>query len=153
VDGGPDIQPVNTTPFTDATVPGLNADPVAPITKPEYLHPFLAGKLPPVGLPAGLNDAATIKDPTRILQAVINDQKIIRTAVLKISTVPPGALVNIPFIQKNASATQMDAIFWIETVELPSGRTFLQLQYVQRVILNFVNIQWPHVSVATLRRL
>jgi hypothetical protein len=44
----------------------------------------------------------------------------------------------------------MDAIFWIETVQRPDGRKFLQLQYVQRVILDFIGIHWPHISVATL---
>jgi hypothetical protein len=65
--------------------------------------------------------------------------------------------VNIPFVQKNANATALDAIFWVEWVRLPEGRTFLQLQYVQRVILDFLQldgrtIDWPHVSVATLKR-
>jgi hypothetical protein len=44
----------------------------------------------------------------------------------------------------------MDAIFWIETVQLADGSSFLQLQYVQRVILDFLGIHWPHISVATL---
>ena len=29
---------------------------------------------------------------------------------------------------------------------------FLQLQYTQTVILNFDGLSWPHVSVATLRK-
>jgi hypothetical protein len=29
-------------------------------------------------------------------------------------------------------------------------REFLQLQYVQRVILDFDGVHWPHFSVATL---
>ncbi|MFZ0481175.1 MAG: hypothetical protein WAL71_18695 [Terriglobales bacterium] len=51
----------------------------------------------------------------------------------------------------------MDAIFWIETVQpTDGGDPFLQLQYVQRVILDFppapnaAIIHWPHISVATL---
>jgi hypothetical protein len=50
----------------------------------------------------------------------------------------------------------MDAIFWIETVQPTNGDPFLQLQYVQRVILDFPPkpdapiIHWPHISVATL---
>jgi len=35
----------------------------------------------------------------------------------------------------------------------PNGKSFMQLQYVQRVILNFIGINWPHISVATLKRL
>lgn len=65
-------------------------------------------------------------------------------------------ILNIPFITRNANALQMDAIFWIETVQPSSGDPFLQLQYVQRVILDFPPkpnapiIHWPHISVATL---
>jgi hypothetical protein len=44
----------------------------------------------------------------------------------------------------------MNAIFWIETVERADGTQFLQLQYTQTVILNFLDIDWPHISVATL---
>lgn len=60
--------------------------------------------------------------------------------------------MNIPFVIKNANASQMDAIFWIEKVTNPTflTRNFLQLQYVQRVILDFAGLHWPHVSVATL---
>jgi hypothetical protein len=29
---------------------------------------------------------------------------------------------------------------------------FLQLQYTQTVLLNFNGLSWPHVSVATLRK-
>jgi hypothetical protein len=31
-------------------------------------------------------------------------------------------------------------------------RQFLQLQYTQTVLLNFLGLSWPHVSVATLRK-
>jgi hypothetical protein len=63
---------------------------------------------------------------------------------------PSGGITNIPFVVQNANATQMDAIFWIEKVLQPDGSTFMQLQYTQTVILNFLGINWPHVSVATL---
>jgi hypothetical protein len=55
-------------------------------------------------------------------------------------------------VVNNANATQLDAIFWIEKVVDPSGGPdpYIQLQYVQRVILDFDNIHWPHISVATL---
>jgi len=53
---------------------------------------------------------------------------------------------------RNANATKLDAIFWIETVEQPDGSTFLQLQYTQCVILNFLGIDWPHISVSTLTK-
>ncbi len=70
-----------------------------------------------------------------------------------LTTSPPiQGIVNIPFVVANANATQMDAIFWIEKVTNPTlpDQHYLQLQYVQRVILDFAGLHWPHVSVATL---
>jgi len=153
VSGGPLIAPVNSFPFTDAVIPGLNADPQNPITNPDYLAPYLTSPLPDVGILRNLNAAAIIKDPSELLRLAIKGQNIKSTVVIQISTqnqLTPSTIVNIPFVTKNANTTQMDAIFWIETVELPNGEEFLQLQYVQRVILDFINIKWPHISVATL---
>ena len=62
-----------------------------------------------------------------------------------------GGVENIPFLNTNANAATMLATFWIEKVKHPSGfGHFLQLQYVQTVLLNFLGLSWPHVSVATL---
>jgi hypothetical protein len=151
VAGGPDIEPVDSTPFTDAVIPGLNASPKQPITDPDYMAQYLHSALPDFGLLKALDPVAVIKDPTLLLRAAIKNQVITETIVIAISTADPGALINIPFVQKNANATQLDAIFWVETVQLPDGELYLQLQYVQRVILNFIGINWPHISVATLR--
>jgi hypothetical protein len=68
---------------------------------------------------------------------------------------PGSGLSNISFLQgtaagPNARTALMQAIFWIETIEDSAGRFYLQLQYQQLVVLNFNNLSWPHVSVATL---
>jgi hypothetical protein len=48
-------------------------------------------------------------------------------------------------------AASVDAIFWIETVQGDGGAPdSLQLQYSQRVLLNFNGLSWPHITVATL---
>ena len=64
-----------------------------------------------------------------------------------------GGIVNIPFIVKEANATEMEATFWI--MELEDGRFFMQ--YSQTVMLDFFDrpdgkgkIKWPHVSINTL---
>jgi hypothetical protein len=45
----------------------------------------------------------------------------------------------------------MSAIFWLEKVQREHGDGhYLQLQYTQSVNLNFLNIDWPHIQVATL---
>lgn len=149
LNSGPNILPVNSFPFT-GVIPALNANPANPITDAAYLEQYTKDILPKECLPSGLDAAATIKDPTEVLRADIKNQNIISTEVIAISTVAPGSIVNIPFLVQNANAAQMDAIFWIEIVERRDGQRFMQLQYVQRVILDFIGIHWPHISVATL---
>jgi hypothetical protein len=105
---------------------------------------------------------AFVDNPNSALKDAILHQKIVKTVVLNIDTKPAGALVgggtdNIAFLTgtkdgPNANAAEMSAIFWIETVEQSNGPPFLQLQYTQTVFLNFANLTWPHVSVATLRK-
>jgi hypothetical protein len=73
---------------------------------------------------------------------------------------------------ENAQTAVVYATFWVETVtNKATGHEFIQLQYAQTVLLNFpifhllnppvtvpptaptfVNLGWPHVSVATLRK-
>lgn len=139
---GPEINPVDSTPTASTPFP------------PGYLDPFDNPPLPPgFQLPF-------VKNLNLALQAAIQEQKIVQTVALPISTVAPangpadqvGGIVNMPFDVKNANATRLDAIFWIETVQNPDDSTFLQLQYTQTVILNFLDINWPHISVATLTK-
>jgi hypothetical protein len=68
--------------------------------------------------------------------------------------------------EENAETAIVYATFWIEKVtHQDNGHTFMQLQYAQMVVLNFpifhllhsnpsryVNLGWPHISVATLRK-
>jgi hypothetical protein len=138
VRGGPRIEAVSSTPTQNPPKP-------TPIP-PQYFDPF---KNPP--LPPGI-ELRSVQNPNHALEAAILGQSIINTVVLQISTVPSGSIGNIPFVARNANATKLDAIFWIETVQQPDGSTFLQLQYTQTVILNFLEIDWPHISVATLTK-
>ncbi len=132
VAGGPLIGAIDSTPTGPGILPG-------------YLDPFLNPPLPPgFKLPF-------VKNPNLALQEAIQGQDITNTVVLIISTSPSGGIVNIPFVVQNANATRLDAVFWIESVQQPDGSgTFMQLQYTQTVILNFLGIDWPHISVATL---
>jgi hypothetical protein len=156
---GPTIDPVFSVPFTDAVIPGLNAKATNPITNATYLAQFTNRTLAACCLPSGLVLNDVVADPTTVLRAAIQGQTITNTVVIVISTAAvqgSTGILNIPFVVKNANALQMDAIFWIETVQPTSGDPFLQLQYVQRVILDFPPtptaniIHWPHISVATL---
>ena len=77
---------------------------------------------------------------------------------------PPGGAA-----APNAQTSLVYATFWIEKVTPRNGRHFMQLQYAQMTVLNFpifkllnplpggpapllVNLGWPHISVATLRK-
>lgn len=105
-----------------------------------------------------------VDDPNSLLAAAITNQNITNTVVLIISTTAPspisgGGTDGTAFLQgsvaagPNASPAAMNAIFWIETVAPKDGAPgFLQLQYTQTVLLNFNGLSWPHVSVATLRK-
>lgn len=61
-----------------------------------------------------------------------------------------GGVQNIPFVVTNANVVSMTAVFWIEKVADPLLGEFLQLQYTQTIILDFLDILWPHINVATL---
>jgi hypothetical protein len=156
---GPTIDPVDSFPFTDTVIPGLNTPAKDPVTNPAYLAQYSNRQLSKCCLPADLVLNSVVKDPTLVLKAAIEKQEITSTVVIVISTAAVDkstGILNIPFVARNANAVQMDAIFWIETVKPTDGDPFLQLQYVQRVILDFPpvpkgnNIHWPHMSVATL---
>jgi hypothetical protein len=149
-----------------------------------------AGNNPATPLPntiLGVPMQDVILDPVKLLTAALSNQKILRMVVINIASVTSllqlqpdgkptvdilknfttgtagtgGGIENIPFLQQNADAATVFATFWIEEIEGPTADSnFLQLQYVQTVLLNFpilgvnppVNLSWPHVSVATLQK-
>ncbi|MFZ6722411.1 heme-binding protein [Undibacterium sp. Ji49W] len=134
--GGPQIAPVSAKP----TGPGLAHKMLG------YLDPYTLTKLPP-----GMKKEYIVNMNQALVDA-IQGQNIISNTVLSVASIPVGGIVNIPFVTINANATKMEAIFWIETVQRLDGSHFLQLQYTQTVILNFLDIDWPHISVGTLIR-
>jgi hypothetical protein len=163
VAGPPVFKPVNTVPFT---IGSPTPAPGAVNGFPEYnLSAANAFRTSP--LPAAITQAI-VTNPNTVLADAIAGQTIEQTTVLNIGTVPSftvattpptvttisnggGGVENIPFLNANANATTVLATFWIEKVKHPSGAGhFLQLQYVQTVLLNFLGLSWPHVSVATL---
>ena len=139
VAGGPLINPVSSTPTLNP--PG---DPLGPEIS-QFTNPGLPDETNKPGF-----KLAYVNDMNLALKDAIAGQNIVRTVVLLVSTTNAGGILNIPFVTANANATRLDAIFWIETVQMPDGSQFLQLQYTQTVILNFKGIDWPHISVATL---
>lgn len=101
--------------------------------------------------------------PTRTLSNYLQKQidsglKVTKTVTLRVSTRNKGGIANIASIRTNANATEFDATFWIETLEDQDGKCFQQLQYAQRIMIEFPikidlpgqTIAWPHVNVNTL---
>ncbi|MDB5575057.1 MAG: hypothetical protein JWR80_233 [Bradyrhizobium sp.] len=107
---------------------------------------------------------AQLSNPNLFLSQAIAGQTILSTTVLIITSdsTPPavpdagGGVDNIAFLVgtaggPNANVPRVTAIFWIERVKDAYGYEFDQLQYTQRVLLDFGGLSWPHVTVATLR--
>jgi hypothetical protein len=106
---------------------------------------------------------AQLTDPNLFLSQAIAGQTILSTTVIVISsdTSAPGSVPdagggtdNIAFLVgktggPNADSVRATATFWIERVKDQYGRELMQLQYTQRVLLNFNGLSWPHVTVAT----
>jgi hypothetical protein len=133
-----------------------------PIGNPHYLKPYTDAiadteeKVRPKAFKPEYVD-----DPSRALRDVLRaqearGQRVKHTVALSVSTHPRGAVSNIP---TDVETTLLESIFWIERVgesvlldELVGPPAFMQLQYVQTVMLDFDNILWPHISVATLTK-
>lgn len=160
VKGGPQFEVADPTPFTVVDGKRVND------TSVNYLS-ILKNTPPPPGISEDI-----VMNPNLLLENDIKGQNIIETIVILLDanpidgvanqgvTAPVGGITNIPFINVNANAISLSAIFWIETVQNADGSTFKQLQYTQTVILDFpvfapdgstVDIKWPHISVATLK--
>jgi hypothetical protein len=156
--GGPQIDASNIIPFR-------LGEPVPSFAEAEATFTELN-----LGVPSEFRQAsadvteAMVENPNSVLLRDIQGQDITSTTVLIISTkhepVPGGGTSNTAFLEAasnppggNATAASVDAIFWIETVADPyGGPDTLQLQYTQTVQLVFNGLTWPHVSVATLKK-
>jgi prepilin-type processing-associated H-X9-DG protein len=148
--GSPDDGQTNLQPFAEETIANASTSRT------------------PLNEVAGLTQAH-LSNPNLFLSEVIAKQGVITTTVLTVTsdtTVPNsepnagGGTANIAFLDgtgapptggPNASTSRVTAIFWIERVRDEHGNAFDQLQYTQRVLLNFRGLSWPHITVATLR--
>jgi hypothetical protein len=102
---------------------------------------------------------AMVENPNSVLRDAIAGQLIKSRTFMRVTTtqapVKGGGTANTAFLADatnppggNARAAEVDATFWIETLEDDS----LQLQYTQLVQLDFNGLRWPHVTVATLKK-
>jgi prepilin-type processing-associated H-X9-DG protein len=151
--GAPTFAVASITPFTIAPPHTPISFPETDLSKPSKFR-TPPGDIPHVTQPM-------VDNPNVVLAAGLAGKKIGAVTTLHVSTIdlnPPssgGGTSNIAFLDgaaggPNATAAQMDAIFWIEHFVDSKGKPGLQLQYTQRVLLNFNTLSWPHISVATL---
>jgi hypothetical protein len=102
-----------------------------------------------------------VENPNTVLQAALAGRTVRTTTTLAVTStptpVPGGGTANTAFLADgnanqggNANASSVAATFWIELIESQSGPDVVQLQYSQTVMLDFNNLRWPHVTVATL---
>jgi hypothetical protein len=176
INGGFDI-------FRIASVPHGNAVEVmgnsSVSSGPPVIDPTLSGlptgALPPVfgyddpyGAPYKYSDFKPGTPNQSLIDYLAQQQAdgltVTETVTLQVSTQNMGGMSNIASLRPSSSQTdviptQLDATFWIETVQDQNGNVFRQLQYSQRVLIDFPvkqdqpgqTITWPHINVNTLR--
>lgn len=139
-------------------IPSTSAVPQAGPDMPlGYTDPYLR----PVPSPEGGGEFHP-STPNMALQEAIAGQHIVSTTSLSVSTQDSGGMLNIPFVDRYAKASEFTCTYWIETVrDSASGEEVQQLQYSQQANIEFLQtfggppgqlIMWPHVNVNTLRK-
>jgi hypothetical protein len=148
--GGPSIPSVSLTPFNVG-------HPSQPIDFPEqHLNQNTPLRTSGAGL-TGITQAM-LNNPNSVLTS--NPPNVTTTTRLHVSTTPGvpdagGGTANTAFLVgtrdgPNADPVHVEATFWLQTLAGQTQPT--RLQYSQTVLLNFNNISWPHITVATLTK-
>lgn len=175
---GPDVARLATIPHGDAALAlGSGITKAGP---PEFLNlgdfsPFPVGVNPDVDNDPYLAPYKKFRDakfqglfdptnPLELLKGAIAGINIkTTTSIVLDTTLATGGIHNIPFVVKQANATSMRAIFWIEELAAldPQGKPQFILQYAQRIFLDFFpigsgdpldpRIRWPHISINTMK--
>jgi hypothetical protein len=99
-----------------------------------------------------------LDNPNSVLANVLAGLEVTSFIELLVSTsatapILGGGTANTAFLGggadgPNAVATQVDATFWLLTLNGQRSPTWLL--YTQTVLLNFKGLSWPHVSVAAM---
>lgn len=164
----PDMPPLNGMPsgrFEDLSTPGYDFLTDAYLAAYEHFvsNPYMGVLVGPNAIPGfpGFHPA----DMNAILRFAINNgPKIVRTTILTVdSTRKSGGIRNLPFTVREAEPVTMKSTFWIQELAEKDehGQTQFQLQYSQIVMLQFFRPRedgapglavWPHISIATLRK-
>ena len=128
--GPPTIDPVDITPFITGSNPPTKVSKFASQTAANANTPRIPQDLSSF-ITRGTITQAMLDDPNSVLRDLVNQQTILSTTTIFVSTAPPppvglfgGGTENIAFLlgqanaaAPNAQAAQMTAVFWIETVQ------------------------------------
>ncbi|MDQ2727951.1 MAG: heme-binding protein [Actinomycetota bacterium] len=149
--GGPAIPSVSITPFVIGNPQSTVGFPEQTLTATTSFRTAGAG-LTNIGQPM-------LDNPNSVLTTVAGAVNVATTTTLSVSSfstpILGGGTANTAFLQggpngPNADTARVDATFWLQTTEGAASPDLLQ--YSQTVLLNFKGLSWPHVTVATLRR-
>ncbi len=157
-EGAPSIAENNIIPFGIGGTPPPNSD--FPSAEAEFTQLNLATPNQFREITNGTDqngiDQAMVENPNSVLAQALaaTPTPVEETTTLHVFTTNPsivdGGTANTAFLQGgNANASLVTATFWIETLE--GGG--MQLQYTQTVMLDFNGLRWPHVTVATLKKM
>lgn len=102
--------------------------------------------------------------PNDLLNTANRGVNIVKTTEFEFNTkFGTGGINNIPFIERQADASEMHCKFWLQELEErdANGNHKLRLQYTQTVMLDFFSrndgeeglIKWPHISINTLEKI
>ena len=84
-----------------------------------------------------------------------------RTYTIELTTDGAGGVVNIPFLEKQATVTTMRSTIWIQELRSAQSNPTVRhrLQYLQVVFLDFERplgsgtvVRWPHISINTMMK-
>src|SRR5580704_13279608 len=148
--GGPSIPGVSLTPFSIGQ-PAQTVD-----FDEQHLNKTTQFRTSGVGL-TGITQAM-LDNPNSVLTK--NPPNVATTTRLHVSTTPGvpdvgGGTSDTAFLVgtkdgPNADPAHVAATFWLQTLAGQTEPT--RLQYSQTVLLNFNQISWPHITVATLTK-
>jgi hypothetical protein len=153
-DGSPHIPKISIKPFPS----DLHHDPTL-ADRIELPEQNLANQSPFRTSGAGAhNITQQMVDNPNIVLSFTPTPPITTTTTLQVSTgdaaLPGGGTANIAFLKgrrgPNAVTRHVNATFWLETFQGDAEPR--QLQYSQLVLLDFADLSWPHVTVATLQK-
>ncbi|WP_425092481.1 heme-binding protein [Tropicimonas sp. S265A] len=159
-DGPPRIPAISGLPIGIPGVPGIfGLPPGQPPELPEqgYLGPYAAFSGENAFLRNGPFPGFDVALPNFLLEFGMPDNVVHTTELVFDTKYATGNIVNVPFVKRQADASEMRSIFWIMTLdsEHANGGPQRVLAYSQLVFLDFFQrldgvpglIRWPHVSI------